>query len=86
MKEFYRMPADVIMQRLNVMENGLADIRVEIMRKQYGKNILPEVTKPSPIMVFLSQFNDFLILVKKAPSRLEAIPQPSDAERYPKLR
>ncbi len=72
MKEFYRMPAEEIMQKLNVEENGLAEIQVEIMRKQYGKNALQEAAKPSPVMVFLSQFNDFLIWILLAAAAMSA--------------
>lgn len=61
MKEYYNKSVDEVLQELKVGENGLADLQVDNMRMQFGENKLKEVKKPSPIMVFVSQFNDFLI-------------------------
>ncbi|ETA80563.1 cation-translocating P-type ATPase [Youngiibacter fragilis] len=63
MKEYYNKSVDEVLQELKVGENGLADLQVDNMRMQFGENKLKEVKKPSPIMVFVSQFNDFLIWI-----------------------
>lgn len=63
MKEFYSMSEDEVMQTLNVEQNGLENGQIEIMRQRYGSNILQEVKRRSPIIIFIAQFNDLLIWI-----------------------
>ena len=63
MKEFYRFSAEELFNDFNTGIQGLDEPRIERMRTQYGANELAEAEKLSPIMVFLSQFNDFLIWI-----------------------
>lgn len=63
MKEFYRMSTAEVLDDLKVGQNGLDHGQVEVMRQLHGPNILQEVERPSPIIVFLSQFNDFLVWI-----------------------
>ena len=73
MKDFYKMTIDEVMQELQTNEKGLDDIQVENMRKLYGRNVLQEAKKPSPILIFLSQFKDFLVWILLVAATLSAL-------------
>ena len=73
MKDFYKMTTDEVMQELQTNEKGLDDIEVENMRKLYGRNVLQEAKKPSPILIFLSQFKDFLVWILLVAATLSAL-------------
>ncbi|MHB1153494.1 MAG: cation-translocating P-type ATPase [Eubacteriales bacterium] len=72
MKEFYRMSADEVMRDLGVGQKGLDAQQIELMRQQHGPNILQEAKRISPVLIFLSQFNDFLIWILLAAAGMSA--------------
>ena len=61
--EFYRKSKDEIMHEFQSGIEGLTGIQVENMRIKFGSNELQERQKKSPFIVFLLQFNDFLIWI-----------------------
>lgn len=63
MMEFYRKSKDEIMHEFQSGIEGLNGIQVENMRIKFGSNELQERQKKSPFIVFLLQFNDFLIWI-----------------------
>lgn len=73
MEEFFRKTTDEIMDEFQIGLQGLNDSQVETMRSKYGSNELQESKKRSPLMVFLSQFNDFLIWILLVAALLSGI-------------
>ena len=61
--EFYRKSKDEIMHEFQSGIEGLTGIQAENMRIKFGSNELQERQKKSPFIVFLLQFNDFLIWI-----------------------
>lgn len=49
--------------RLNTNINGLSNEEAEKRLKIYGENKLQEAKKKSNILIFLNQFNDFMIIL-----------------------
>ena len=73
MEEFFRKTTDEIMDDFQIGLQGLNDSQVETMRSKYGSNELRESKKRSSLMVFLSQFNDFLIWILLVAALLSGI-------------
>ena len=73
MEEFFRKTTDEIMDDFQIGLQGLNDSQVEMMRSKYGSNELLESKMRSPLMVFLSQFNDFLIWILLVAALLSGI-------------
>ncbi|NLW12459.1 MAG: HAD-IC family P-type ATPase, partial [Clostridiaceae bacterium] len=73
MKQAYRNSSEEIMAELNTSENGLSAAQVEASRVKYGSNALGEEKRVSPLRIFLSQFNDFLIWILLAAAILSLI-------------
>ncbi|WP_108032044.1 cation-translocating P-type ATPase [Trichococcus patagoniensis] len=63
MMNFYAKSKDEIIHEFQIGTEGLDDIQVENMRIKYGSNELLERQRSTPFIVFLLQFNDFLIWI-----------------------
>ncbi len=64
MQESYKQKTDVVLRNLEVKEaKGLNPREVKARLGKYGQNILQTDKKISPLKLFLSQFNDVLIIV-----------------------
>ncbi|SFB19530.1 Ca2+-transporting ATPase [Lentibacillus halodurans] len=62
--KWYQMDADVVEQKLHVTtKHGLTDRQVEQRRKQYGPNRLETEKNTSKWLIFLKQFQDFMVLI-----------------------
>ncbi len=61
--EFYQKKKEDILKELCASEQGLTDEAREENREKYGKNELAEEKAESPVMVFLSQYKDFLVII-----------------------
>jgi len=61
--EPYQQPMDQLMTQWQTSSRGLALATVSERRRQYGPNELVEKKKKSPLLMFLAQFKDFLILI-----------------------
>ncbi|MFC2950165.1 calcium-translocating P-type ATPase, SERCA-type [Virgibacillus sediminis] len=62
--KWYQLDVERIEQKLHVTANrGLTDKQVEQRRKQYGENVLEAQKQTSRWLIFLKQFQDFMVLV-----------------------
>ena len=61
--EKYQQTAEEIQQTLNGHLTGLTEKEVSKKREEYGFNELQEGKKKTPIVVFLEQFKDFLVII-----------------------
>ena len=63
MKEVYNESVEEIYKRLDTNLDGLTVSEAESRLEKYGENKLKEKKKESNIKLFLSQFNDFMIIL-----------------------
>ncbi|AXI09027.1 calcium-translocating P-type ATPase, SERCA-type [Oceanobacillus zhaokaii] len=62
--KWYQLDVDHIEERLGVTSNkGLTEKQVEERQKQYGYNVLDEQKHTSRWLIFLKQFQDFMVIV-----------------------
>ena len=61
--EPYQQPTDQLLAQWRTSSQGLASAAVSERRRQYGPNELVEKEKKSPLLMFLAQFKDVLILI-----------------------
>ena len=61
--ERYQQTAEEIQQSLNGHLNGLNENEVQKKRESFGYNELQEGKKKTPLVVFLEQFKDFLVII-----------------------
>ena len=62
-KENYNKTIAELYKELKSDEDGLSDEEAQKRLEQYGENKLKEAPKKSSIMMFISQFNDFMIIL-----------------------
>ena len=62
-KEWYKKNSDEIFKILNTNEKGLTDSEVAKRINEYGLNEIPRKKEGSNLQLFLSQFNDPIILI-----------------------
>lgn len=63
MENYERIQAETVMAYFETSKEGLTSNQVATNREKYGENKLPEGKPLSPILVFLSQFKDFLVII-----------------------
>ena len=63
MKEVYKEKIEEIFERLNTNRNGLTEEEAKKRLERDGENKLKEKKKKSDFLVFLNQFNDFMIIL-----------------------
>jgi len=61
--DWHRKETSEVVDRLNSSLQGLANEEVRRRLVEYGPNELREKKKKGPLMLFLDQFRDFMILV-----------------------
>ncbi|MFC4557055.1 calcium-translocating P-type ATPase, SERCA-type [Virgibacillus kekensis] len=62
--KWYQSDVDIVEQKLQVTtKRGLSEKQVEKRRKQFGPNTLESEKKTSKWLIFLKQFQDFMVLV-----------------------
>ena len=59
----YQMKKEDVLKMLGTNENGLTQRQAEENKKKYGKNELAEGKKKNPIILFLEQYKDFLVII-----------------------
>jgi Ca2+-transporting ATPase len=72
--KFHQMNKNDVEEALNTdLSSGLSEEEVKKRRKQYGYNELEEGEKQSAILLFLSQFKDFMVLVLLAATLISGL-------------
>lgn len=73
MKKFYQMPISEVINNFNSKLTGLSNEDVSKQRETYGKNQIEESKSISPIIVFFTQFKDFLVVILMVAAMVSAI-------------
>lgn len=60
---FYQKDISKVLDECQTTKNGLNYQEVEERHKRYGYNVLDEKKKDSPLMIFLKQFQDLLVII-----------------------
>ena len=63
MDQMFRKTAQQVLDQFGVTKDGLRQAQVEKQRQTYGENALAEEKKKSPLVVFLEQFKDLLVII-----------------------
>lgn len=63
MKKFYEMTKDEVFESVRSSAKGLKTAEAEERLHTYGKNVLKEKNKKSPIKIFFSQFSNMMVLL-----------------------
>ena len=63
MKPFYQLSYDEVLKQLNSQTTGLSKEDVLKQRETHGSNLLEESKSVSTVIIFLSQFKDFLVII-----------------------
>ena len=64
MDQIYRRSAKQIMGEYGVNRDGLSQEQVNAQRLTHGENVLSEEKKKRPVIVFLEQFKDLLVIIR----------------------
>ncbi len=59
----FQMTKESVMNELKTGENGLSSQQAAENLRRYGKNELSEGKKKNPVMLFLEQYKDFLVII-----------------------
>lgn len=73
MKVFYQMPYEEVVKQINSQITGLSNKDIPKQRETYGSNQLEESKSVSPVIIFLSQFKDFLVIILMVAAAVSAI-------------
>ena len=73
MNENYQKSKEQLFKELNSSANGLTATQAKANTEKYGKNELLEEKAKSPIMIFLEQFKDFLVIILIAAAIVSAV-------------
>ncbi len=73
MKPFYQLSYDEVPQQLNSQTTGLSKEDVLKQRETHGSNLLEESKSVSTVIIFLSQFKDFLVIILMLAAAVSAI-------------
>ncbi len=63
MNDWYQIPKELILKEMQVPEGGLSSRTAESILAQVGENTLTEQTREKAWQVFLSQFQDLLVVI-----------------------
>ena len=63
MEQMFRRTAQQALEQLDTTTQGLSDAEIAKRRETYGENALAEEKKKSPLVVFLEQFKDLLVII-----------------------
>lgn len=63
MEQMFRRTAQQVLDQFGVTRQGLTTEQVEKQRATYGENALTEGQKKGPLVVFLEQFKDLLVII-----------------------
>ena len=80
--DFYKKSVDELYKEFSTSKDGLTNEEASNRLLKYGKNQLKEKKKKSSIIVFLSQFNDFMIILLIFASLFSAVVSYVKQESY----
>ena len=60
---FHSIGTEKVYEKTQSSNKGLTEEEVRERIEEYGENKLPEKNKTSPLILFLKQFKDFLVLI-----------------------
>ena len=80
--KYYNKEVEELYKELNTNINGLTEEEANIRLEKYGENKLAERKKKSNIVIFLSQFNDLMIILLIFASIFSAIVSYIEKESY----
>lgn len=60
---FHSIPGEEALTKLSAKEGGLSSNQADQRQEEFGKNVLSEKEGVNPVLLFLKQFKDFLILI-----------------------
>ncbi len=63
MTDQYRRKPEELFKELGSGENGLTSAQAAENAEKFGKNIISEGKKKSPVVIFLEQYKDFLVII-----------------------
>lgn len=63
MKSFYQMQYEEVVKHTNSQVTGLTNKDIYKQRETYGSNQIEESKSQSPVIIFFSQFKDFLVII-----------------------
>ena len=63
MKKNYQIPYLDVIQQYNTQTTGLSTADLTKQRETYGSNQIEESKSVHPIIIFLTQFKDFLVII-----------------------
>ncbi len=63
MKEWYQLSNEIIFEKLNSSINGIKDKEAKVLLQKNGLNQLPKKKKDSILKIFISEFNDPIVLL-----------------------
>lgn len=61
--DFYQMSYNQLLKSLNSQTTGLSNEDILKQREQYGSNLLEDTKTKSVVIIFISQFKDFLVMI-----------------------
>ena len=73
MEQMFRRTAQQALEQLDTTTQGLSDAEIAKRRETYGENALAEEKKKSPLVVFLEQFKDLLVIILIAAAVISAL-------------
>ena len=73
MEQMFRRTAQQALEQLDTTTQGLSDSEIAKRRETYGENALAEEKKKSPLVVFLEQFKDLLVIILIAAAVISAL-------------
>lgn len=63
MPAWYQFTTEEVFRELKTSLQGLTNYQVQIMQKEFGKNVLKEAKQKSKFAILLSQFKDIMIII-----------------------
>src|SRR5690606_35952731 len=72
--KWYELRTEEVEEKVNTsLSNGLTEQEVKQRHKQFGYNELKEAERPSALLLFFSQFKDFMVLVLLAATLISGL-------------
>ena len=62
-EDIYKIPVNEVFQLLGTTPQGLNQVQAEEKQQKYGKNLIDEKKKKSPVLIFLSNFTHLMAIL-----------------------